>query len=147
MMTAATMHEQHCISAQHFLQRERPARDADGLQVCNRSKVTCLVSFAQAAQQLAQHAVELAPAGDVTIPAKDAVDVTFFYRCAHVLPLHPSTSQYTHTLRMQVASLLVTLQNSRTSGSDVACVYCMLVYKHVIDFVLQQLCSHMRRHC
>ena len=57
--------------------------NAIGLQVCNRSKVTCLVSFAQAAQQLAQHAVELTPAGDVTIPARDALDMTFFYRCGH----------------------------------------------------------------
>lgn len=58
--------------------------NSTGLQVCNRSKVTCLVSFAQAAQQLAQHAVELTPAGDVTIPARDALDMTFFYRCGHL---------------------------------------------------------------
>ena len=45
--------------------------------------MTCLVSFAQAAQQLAQHAVELTPAGDVTIPARDALDMTFFYRFGH----------------------------------------------------------------
>lgn len=50
------------------------------LQVCNRSKVACLVSFAQAAQQLAQFAIDLSPAGDVTIPAKDVLDLTFFYR-------------------------------------------------------------------
>ena len=68
------------------------------MQVCNRSKVTCLVSFAQAAQQLAQHAVELAPAGNVTIPARDALDVTFFYRCGHVVTFHASTSKYTHAL-------------------------------------------------
>lgn len=46
--------------------------------------MTCLVSFAQAAQQLAQHAVELTPAGDVTIPARDALDMTFFYRSGHL---------------------------------------------------------------
>jgi len=39
------------------------------------------VSFAQAAQQLAQYAVDLSPAGDVTIPARDVLDMTFFYRC------------------------------------------------------------------
>ena len=62
-------------------------RTANDLQVCNRSRVTCLVSFAQAAQQLAQHAVELTPAGDVTIPARDALDMTFFYRCSQPLDM------------------------------------------------------------
>lgn len=45
--------------------------------------MTCLISLAQAAQQLAQYAVELTPAGDVTIPARDALDMTFFFRFGH----------------------------------------------------------------
>ena len=65
---------------------------ANGLQVCNRSKVTCLVSFAQAAQQLAQHAVELTPAGDVSILARDALDMTFFYRYG-MWPSHRQSSR------------------------------------------------------
>ena len=66
----ATWHESH-------------GRYSTGLQVCNRGKVACLVSFARAAQQLAQYAVEVNPAGDVTIPPRDVLDMTFIYRCGH----------------------------------------------------------------
>lgn len=63
------------------------------LQVCNRSKVSCLVSFAQAAEQLAQYAVDISPAGDVTIPPRDVLDLTFFYRCVQCF--RPCTWQRT----------------------------------------------------
>ncbi|KAL0040642.1 hypothetical protein WJX79_000331 [Trebouxia sp. C0005] len=52
------------------------------VQICNRSKVTCQASFAEAAQQLARCAVAMSPAGTVTIPARASLDITFFYRPA-----------------------------------------------------------------
>lgn len=63
------------------------------LQVCNRSKVACLMSFAQAAQQLAQYAVDISPAGDVTIPPRDVLELTFFYRCEQCFPHLAEDSQ------------------------------------------------------
>ena len=42
--------------------------------------MTCQVSFAEAAQQLARYAVDMSPAGTVTIPARGSLDITFFYR-------------------------------------------------------------------
>ena len=50
------------------------------LQVCNRTKVMTTMSLAQAAQQLAQHGVELNPADSTVLPAKDSVDISFFYK-------------------------------------------------------------------
>lgn len=38
------------------------------------------MSLAQAAKQLLQHDVELTPDGNTALPAKDAVDISFFYR-------------------------------------------------------------------
>ena len=42
--------------------------------------MTCLMSLTEAAQQLTQYGVDVSPAGDVTLPARDVLDITFFYR-------------------------------------------------------------------
>lgn len=56
--------------------------------------MTCQASFVQAAQQLAQYAVDMTPAGNVTIPPRDALDVTFFFRYRLRIALNAGQAVY-----------------------------------------------------